>query len=88
MNLIYTHPDFDLLWWDGGYWVKVKDPEGIGSEKLGRISPAEARELLHTFIHAEMEPASEPAEGRGDPASGYIHMQLNKIASPRGRRKQ
>jgi len=87
MNLVYTHPDFDLLWWDGGYWVKVKDPEGIGSEKLARISVNQARELLHAFIRGEMEPDHQ-AKGRGDPASGYIHMQLNKHASSRGRRTE
>ena len=74
MNVVYTHPDFDLLWWDGGYWVKVKDPEGIGSEKLARISVNQARELLHAFIRDEMEPASESAGGRGDPAPCFGHL--------------
>ena len=76
-TVIYTDQDFDVLWWDGDYYLKVKDPFNSDNCKLTGITSREAWELIHDHMRQELYRGQEPdrhsrqagtAEGRGNPA--------------------
>ena len=82
-TVIYTDPDFEVLWWEENYYLKLKDPFNADNYKMTRITSRQARRLIHEHVDHELRTGQE--EGQHNRKGSSNDPSMGKDKSHKGR---